>query len=216
MGFNVNQLDQMLNNLGQDATWELAEVCPCKSTRTGGANVTCQVCNGNGLVWNVAIQCRVALEAMSSQREFAMLGMWEKGDIMISLPTDSAAYGAGEWDRFTLLNSTLRIDQVLMKGTNDTLKYSAIVSIESLWAIVAGMRTDFTQGIHFTLNGNVITWLGTPIPIGTQYSVLYVTHPQYFCYRDLVMDRQHGSQNLPRKVHARLMELFRKTLAGIT
>lgn len=216
--FNVNDLNQNLNDKSQQATWETASPCPCKAKRTGGADAQCPVCFGVGVIWNNATICRIALQGMKSVKEFAMLGMWEKGDIMVSLPSDSAAYECGENDRFTLDDSRLRISQVLTRSaTVDLLKYTSIMSIEQIWAIASGARVDFTRGIDYALVGNVITWLApaaVPLPVGTQYSVVYVAHPQYYVYRDLVTDRPHGSQDLPRKVHLRLMELFSRTLVN--
>ncbi len=216
--FNVEELNASLNDLSQAARWEVASQCPCKSRRTGGADTQCLVCHGNGMTWDAATTCRIALQGMKSVKEFAMLGMWEKGDILVSLPSDSAAYECGEYDRFTLTDSRLRISQVLMRGAvSDALKYTAVISIEKIWGIYANARVDFTRGIDYTLVGNVITWLApasTPLPVGSQYTVVYVTHPQYYVYRDLVSDRPHGSQDLPRKVHLRLMELFSRTLVA--
>lgn len=218
MSFDVTQLNRSLNDLSQAATWETASTCPCRSRRTGGADTACPVCHGNGITWDAGVICRVALQGMKSVKEFAMLGMWEKGDIMVSLPSDSAAYECGEHDRFTLTDSRLRISQVIARGpVTDALKYTSVLSIDTIWAIAGGVRVEFVRGVDYTLVGNVITWLApaaASLPVGGQYSVVYVAHPQYYVYRDLVSDRPHGNRDLPRKVHLRLMELFSRTLVA--
>ena len=212
IGFQVRSLNQMLTNLSQSATWEKASLCPCKVKRTGGADTQCPICRGNSIIWAIPIGCRVSLQSMKTNRDFAMFTAWEKGDIMVTLISDSDAYDAGEFDRFTLMDSKLRLDQVLTRGSSDTIKYSSVVGIDEAWGIVNGLRVDLTQGVDFTLTNNLITWLTNVLPIGNQYSLMYVAHPQYYVYRDLVMDRPHGSRTLPRKVHLRLMELFSRAL----
>lgn len=212
-GFNVDGLNNMLSSLGQTAQWQQARICPCRSSTSGGANVNDPVCGGTGYLWSNPIACKIALEAMNTGREYAMTAEWEKGDIVATLPSDSPAYQAGEYDRLTLTQSSLRINHILTRGVNDALRYRHPISIEEVFSVVGGAKTILTPNLDFSLIGNAISWNTNVIPVGTQYSITYTAHPEYFFYKELVMDRPHGGRSLPRKVHLRLMELFGRAIA---
>lgn len=212
IGFIPALLDASLNNLSQAATWEQATLCPCRLPRNGAADPNCAICHGNRFIWGTPVACRVALQGMKTNREFATFAEWEKGDILVTFPSDSPAYRCGEYDRFMLADSTIRMNQILPKGVNDKIKYNHVVSVENVWGIVGGVRVDFVQGVDFTLTGPQITWISNTLSYQAQYSITYIAHPEYYVYRDMVTDRPHGRQSLPRKVHLRLMELFTQAL----
>ena len=213
-GFNVNSLNQMISNLGQTCVWEQASRCPCRSTRTGGASVACPVCNGAGFVWTSPTTCIIGVEGFRVDKQYAMWSEVEKGDQIATIPSDSAAYSAGEYDSFTMLDAEIRIDQILTKGSADRLKYRTVLSLDGAWGIVAGARVDLVQGLDFTLNGNLITWTSSAIPVGAQYSITYVARPEFYVYRTLVSDRPHGHVPLPRKVHLKGTDCLNKALVN--
>ena len=213
LGFNVDSLNTMLSNLGQMAHWQQAQLCPCRSATSGGPNVKDPVCAGTGYLWSNPISCKIALEGMNTGREFAMTTGWEKGDIMATLPSNSPAYQAGEYDRLTLIQSSIRINHLLTRGGNDYLRYRSPIDIVEVFAIVGGQKRVLTPNVDFSLIGHAISWNTNVIPVGTQYSILYTAHPEYFVFKELVMDRPHGGRALPRKVHLRLMELFGRAMS---
>lgn len=213
LGFNVDSLNNMLSNLGQTAQWQQAQLCPCRSASSGGADVKDPICGGTGYVWLDAMACKIAVEGMNTSREFGMTNEWEKGDLVATLPSDSAAYQAGEFDRLTLTQSSLRLNHILVRGNNDKLRYRSPIAIAQLFAIIGGVKTVLAPTVDYTLSGNTIVWNSSTLPVGERYSVIYTAHPEYYVYKELVMDRPHGGKSLPRKVHLRLMELFGRAIA---
>lgn len=214
LGFSVEGFNAFLANLGQAATWERASLCPARSLRTGGADVTCPVCGGTGYLWSAPQAVTVGITAMRSEREYAAPSEWEQGDVIATIGSDSPAYAAGPFDRFRLTQAALRFNHILVRGVNDTLKYRAPVSLIEVWAIVGGAKTVLTAGTDFNLVGNTIVWVSGTVAAGQQYSVTYTARPEYFVFRDLVQDRPHeGGLALPRKVQLRLMELLARAVA---
>ena len=201
----------MLELIGQAATWERASRCPCRSTRTGGADVACVVCKGIGWIWDAPQPCAFGVSGSTPSRKFAAFGEWEDGDVLLTIPSDSLAYDMGERDRITMTQSSLRSTEVLTRGTNETLRYSQPIALSTVWGIVANARQEFYDSIDFQLDGHTMLWLTTTLSAGQQYSVLYTARPQYFVYRELVGDRPMGGRSMPRKVHVKLMELFNRT-----
>ena len=212
-GFNPRAMDNMVNSLGQPVTWQRALLCPCRASRTGGADVTCTVCGGNSYTYDDPIETRVALQEMKTSRQWAQFSEVERGDILCTIPTDSLAYEAGEYDRITYGDGSLRVTHVLKRGENDTLKYHFPIAIIKVWAVINNAIVSVDRYTDFTLTGNVLTWITSTIPVGQAYSVLYTAKPEYFVFRDLVTDRQHGGVALPRKVQLRLMDLMSRALA---
>lgn len=212
LGFSVCGFNAMLALAGQPATWERALVCPCRTTRTGGADPACAVCQGRGFIWESPQAVTIGLNGVNLRREWAPFSQWENGDIVAIIPSDSPAYRAGEYDRFTLTQAVLPLTMILTRGVNDTLKYRTIQSVLKVWAIVNGAKKEFVEVVagegDYTLNGNTFAWVTNELQPGQQYSVLFEAHPEYGVYKDLLHDRPIGGQALPRRVHLRHMPLL--------
>lgn len=213
-GFSVGGFNGFLKNLGQQATWERASICPDRSHRTGGTNPKCVVCQGRGHLWSAPQDVTVGFTSMQTVREFGTLSQWEQGDGIVTIGSDSPAYGAGDFDRLTLTNAIVRVCHVLTRGSNDKLKYRFPVAILEVWAIVASAKVVLVKDTDFTLSGNTITWITNTVQLEQNYTVLYTARPEYFVYRDWLQDRPHQrGLALPRKVHVRLMELMNRAVA---
>jgi len=212
LGFNVQMLNGMLANLGQHCIWEQASRCPCRSTRTGGASVSCPVCAGAGFLWSNPTSCDIGVEGFRVDRQYAMWSEVEKGDQVATIPSDSAAYAAGEYDSFTMTDTALRLDQVLTRGTSDVLRSRSVLSLDRVSCILAGAYTLLLPGIDYTFAGHTITWISSTLPVGAQYSVTYIARPEFYVYRTLVSDRPHGHVPLPRKVHLKSMDTLNRAL----
>jgi len=212
LGFCPDRLNTMLQLIGQAATWERASRCPCRSTRTGGADVACVVCKGVGWIWDAPQPCSFGVSGSTPSRKFAAFAEWEDGDVLLTIPSDSPAYDMGERDRITLTDSSLRSAEVLTRGTQDTLRYRKPIAILTVWAIVNTIRKEYYESIDYLMDGPTIRWLTDPFPAGQPYSVLYRARPEYFVYRELAGDRPMGGRSMPRKVHVKLMELWNRVV----
>lgn len=202
----------MLDQYAQRVSWERALKCPCRSTRTGGALPDCPVCSGNGWLWESPVEVRMPVQKMQTSRKWATQTEWEDGDLLVTVLPSSEAYALAEYDRLTLVESSLTLSHVLTRGNGDRLKYRFPLAVE-VWAIVGNAKADLVEGTDFTLNGNVLTWLTNTVPSGGQYSVRYQARPQYFVYRELVSDRRVGGSAMPRKVQVRLMDLMDRAVS---
>ena len=212
LGFCPDRLNAMLQLIGQAVTWERASRCPCRSTRTGGPEVSCPVCRGVGWIWDTPVPCMLGVSGSTPSRKFAAFTEWEDGDVLVTIPSDSPAYDMGERDRITLTDASHRMSEVLTRGVNDQLRYRKPLVIHSVWAIVSNERKDYHDLIDYKVDGHTVTWLTAGPAQNQQYAVLYNAQPEYFVYRELVGDRPMGGRSMPRKVHVKLMELFNRAV----
>lgn len=195
--------------LGQKVTWARAFACPCRSPTSGAAEQGCPVCQGRGVAWDQPIAAWTGLAGMKIAREWAMFGEWESGDVVVTIPSDSPLYGAGENDRVTFINSTEAFSSILMGGV-DHLPFQATEINRLVW------RDPVTKaltvgGIPSEAPDGTLTWTSGAPPAGVQYSISGRRNPEYWLFKDLVQDRHHhAGRALPRRVALRRFDLFGK------
>jgi len=206
--FNVDLLNNGITRAGQPALWFQAFTCPCRKPETLGADPTCPVCDGRGSRWDAGVAVQIGFATPQATREFDLPTAWVNGDAMITLPTDSPAYHAGEYDRFVLTETTYRYSSILSRGTTDTLPYHRIACVERVWMIANGQPITLREYVDYRLDENRLVWLTNAVPVGTQYAVQYRAMAEYFVFKDLVQDHHAFGDALPRKVHVRVMSLF--------
>ena len=214
-GFNVDRMNAFLQSIGMNATWARVSKCPCLAERTGGVDVSCPVCDGLGYLWQTPTAVVLGISSMNGTRQYAMFSEWQKGDLVCTIPSNSAAYDAGEFDRIVLTQGQYLWDEVHKRGLNDRLKYTSIKEVIEVWAIVGGVKTVLVAETDYHLNGATIEWLTSTVENGQQYAVKYKAAPEYFIFHNLVQDRPQEGKPLPRRVQLRLMDLFdRKGIAA--
>lgn len=208
MQLSEELFNTFLGNIGVRVAWSRASECPCRTTRTGGTNVDCPVCEGLRYIWEEAIPTTIGLQGLKLDRQFGAMAEWQKGDAIATIPSDSPAYVCGEYDRFIVTDAENRFNVVLTKG-KDRLKHNGVKAIERVFSVIGGTVQEYQEWDHYERNGRDLIWYDSAgMPMGTQYSIRYVASPEYFVYRDLPQDRPQFSLNLPRKVTVRLMDLF--------
>lgn len=233
----VAQLDpakfnRLLSNkrpgLGQNVSWRRSFLCPCRSFTSGSPQQGCPICGGRGVAWDPAIPAWTALAGMKIAREWALFGLWQSGDVVISIPEDSPLFDIGENDRVDFPDSSQPFSIILMGGIS-VLPFP-IKSISRVVWKDPGTHLLVTGGIPTVGPGNVLSW-GLPDPFsddfsdqfgagrapadsigppdGVQYSISGQRIPQYWMFRDLVQDRHHhAGLRLPRRVALRAFDLF--------
>ncbi len=209
MKLSVPAFNAFLGGIGQSVTWSAAFACPCRDPVSGASNYSCPVCSGTGEYWIAPVAAVMALSAQKIQRQWEQFGMYENGDVVVTLPSDTPAYAMGEFDRVVFSQSSEPFSFTFTHDGTDKLKGS-IVSIQSVFWLLNGVTV--TQGGIPTVGvGGVLTWPAgqIPPPTGAQYSITGRKNPEYFCYGNFPQDRAHqGGEALPRRVVLRRFDLF--------
>lgn len=226
-----NRLLTAAGGVGQRFIWLRASLCPCRNLQSGQALPSCPICGGKGVTWGEAQVAWAGMAGMKSVREWAAFGMWESGDVVLSIPSNSPFYSGGEFDRVIMLDSTEPFDTIFVRGSER--QTYPVVSIDTVWWIDPTTKTRVNGPIPPVAPDGLFFWapslgtensvmlaleqggflIGDYIPstpvLGTQYSMRGRKRPEYFIYRDFPVDRAHyGGQPLPRRVVMRRFDLF--------
>ncbi len=220
--FDADDLDDLVVGFEQPAAWQRAQECPCRGARDGAADPTCAVCAGIGFTWAPAVEFKLTLTSFETSREYGQPGMYEKGDCMLVLPatqlnTSAAPYVRTPFEPYTLLGENDRVvaltggqrqTSVIVKG-KDKIPHVEQAEIIECYAVVDDDRVVYTLTTDFSMSGRNVVWVsGHGPPTGVKYALTYLSRPEWYAYRDLVVQRQHQTKNLPRRVHLKGAEAF--------
>lgn len=195
-----------LNGIGQNFTWRKSYACPCVNPATASPRLDCPHCAGKGVLWAAPVSGVAAVPSQSVQREYAKIGNWEQGDMILSIPGDSPLYAIGERDRVVQLNGHDPFSINLRRGTNDRLPWKAR-SIDRVFWIAGADLVDGGQASQ--QSDGTLTFSGAAPPSGSTYSVSGTKFSEFFVYRDYPTDRgHHFGKKLPVKVQLRRFDLF--------
>lgn len=202
------KLNRLANNFAQLALWRQADQCPCESPQTGAALAGCPACHGLGWTWRSPVPVSVAISGQKVQRAWATFGLYENGDVVVTLPSDNPVYEIGEFARVLLQNTTSPFSRVYVRGANDTLNPEAIESIDRVhWLDAESVQVN--GGIPVVDDGGVLLWSSGEPPAGQQYTITGREHPEYFVWGEFPQDRaHHRGEPLPRRVVMRRFDLF--------
>lgn len=205
--------NQFLRSIGQNVTWRRALDCPCRDLYSGAALSSCPQCHGKGSIWLAAVDAHTGLSSMSASKQWANFGVWEQGDVMLTIPGDSPLYAAGQFDQIILSNSSEPYSLTMIRGQNDRFNWP-VVAVDRVFMLMPddeGAMVITESALPTVNEGGTLTWpdTGTAPEAGQQFSITGRRRPVYFLYQDLPSDRaHHGGQPLPRKVVARQFDLF--------
>lgn len=209
MKLNPGAFNRWIANVGQRVLWRRSYSCPCTDEFSGAAKTDCPQCRGKGHIWDahgVEGVCGVAQQQV--QPQWQDFGNFEQGDMVMTVPSDSALYDMGRFDRVILLNSTDRFSRIYTRGTGEKLDVPAMSIDRVFW-----LSQDRTQQIEggipvFDADGN-LTWSSGEPPVGVQYSLTGVRYTEYFVWQQLPSDRnEHQGAQLPKRVQLRKFDLF--------
>lgn len=212
MQFNPAKFNALLSvqtGLAQHLTWAKAALCPCRNPTSGAARKGCPNCGGRGVSWGSPVPAWSGLAGMKIAREWANFGLWESGDVVMTVPSDSPFYAAGENDRVQMTDSSEPFSLILTRG-HDKLTFTA-KEIDRVWWLDQTTQTLVDGGIPVEAADGTLTWpTGTTAPpAGVQYSISGRKVPEYYLFRDFPQDRAHsGGLPLPRRVVLRRFDLF--------
>lgn len=203
--------NRLIGHLGQAALWRPSQLCPCRDPYSGAADPGCAACHGRGVFWRAPIRCKVGLTGLKVAREWRDFGMWEDGDVVLTLPSDSPVYAAAENDQIILTDSSVPWAETHTRGAPDERWPAYLVKAEAIAVLEAGVPVAAgVPRLPPTETGGPPAWGDATRPaIGQQYSVRGRRRPIYYVFRQLPQDRaHHGGLTLPRRVSVRSFDLF--------
>jgi len=191
--------------MGQHVLWRKSYRCPCIDSHTGGADPGCPQCGGRGRSWGDPIASVIGVAGQKVQRQWQQFGVYEDGDVVLTIPSNSDVYAIGEFDRITLTDNSAPFENVLVRG-NERI-YGEELTIERIFWL--DDDKNIVEGSIPTVTDGIPAWSGNPPPVGRQYSIRGRRAPEYYHFRDMDQDRQHHQGvDLPRRVVVRNFDLF--------
>lgn len=208
------RFNRFLAKMGQAVIWRRAHNCPCRDPRSGAPRHDCTLCR-NGRIWDPPVCTHLALTGQKLTQAWARFGMWENGDVVCSLASNTPIYKMSDFDRVLFTDSTVPFSHTLTNsGGPQKLPFVATSVDRVLWAqepaLPGGEDTLVNGRIPRLGEDGALSWpSGGGPPVGISYTVSGRKHPEYFCFSDFPQDRaHHGGRALPRKVVLRMFDLY--------
>lgn len=212
MRLNAAAFDRHLANLGQDVLWRRSYACACVNPASGQPDPKHALCMGKGRLWDTPVRTVVGIANQDVKAELAQLGLWESGDMVLSIPQSSPLWDAGQYDRVTMLNATNVFSQPLTRGAPSERLLFQPVKITRVFWLHPQTRALVEGQIPHVSEAGVLSWPnGGDPPAGTTYSITGEKHDEYFIWGQFPSDRNmHQGVRLPKKVVARKFDLFNR------
>ena len=208
MRLNPAAFNTFLAGIGQRMLWQSASACPCIEVHSGAAKPGCPLCLGKGHIYAAGVECVAGVASQKVVKQWAAFGMYEQGDAILVIPSDSPLYAAGRWDKITMLNGSDRFSRVLTRGRNDRL-HESILSVDKVFWLNPAGDTVVPGGIPTVAPDGSLTWASGEPPAGTKYTIEGQRRPTYFVFDNMPSDRnQHQGALLPKNLVARQWDVM--------
>lgn len=199
--------NQFLAHIGQRFLWRRAYDCPCINPHSGAARHDCPHCAGKGQVWDEPIEGVAGAAGYRVQREWAQFGVWESGDLVVTIPSNSPLYAMGQFDRVTMLNGTEPFSLTFTRGHNDVLQFPVERIDRVFWYDDDDSLVD--GGIPTVAADGTLHWDSDEPPAGKRYSISGTKRTEFYCWGEFPSNRNmHSGEPLPRRVVLRRFDLF--------
>jgi hypothetical protein len=197
--------------IGQRVLWRRSSLCPCRDVYSGQATPGCQHCHGKGIMWGRGVPAHTGLTSQKSARQWLDFSAIEQGDQVLTVPSDSPLYAAGENDLVIMADSSQPYQVVLLRDGDEKADPTAYAFDRCFWlrpgtqALVEAAipRMDPATG--------ALSWPDpehAPEP-GVHFTLRGRRRPVYFVFRDLPQDRAHAAGlPLPRRIVTRKFDLM--------
>ena len=209
MQLNPDAFNRHLNNLGQQFLWRRAFRCPCANQYSGAADPSCPQCSGKSWLWIDPVSAVAGMSSQKSQLKWAQFGLWQDGDAVVTVGSDSPMYGMGQFDRVTMLNNTTQFSLNLTRGGVNEKLSDPIKSVTRVFWLDG--NSSIVDGSLPTVgaDGSLIWPASNSPPQGTMYSISGVRFNEYFCWGPFPSERgEHQGALLPKRVVLRRFDLF--------
>lgn len=209
--FNPQAFDQFLSGIGQKVQWRRSWACACVNPDSGAPDPKHQLCLGKGRLWDAPVATVTGIASQNVQLEWQNSGLYEAGDMVLSIPQVSPLWDAGQYDRILLLNSTDVFSQPFKRGApNERLLFTPARITRCFWLSPSNPNEIIEGGLPvFDANGYPSWPNGGEPPPGTKYSLTGEKFDEYFVFLSLASDRnEHSGMRLPKRLTARKWDLF--------
>lgn len=209
MRLNPGHFNRFLNNIGQQFLWRRAYACSCVDPHSGAPDTKCSFCVGKGRQWIEPVRASAASAGQKTQVSWAKMGLYEQGDMVMTVPENSPLWDAGQFDRVTMLNATDRFSQPMKRGAPTEKLLFTVKQVDRVFWINKATNTIVEGGIPtFDANGRPVWAAGEPPP-GMSYSISGTRLSEYFIYMDLPRNRNmHDGARLPKLTVLRRWDLM--------
>lgn len=200
-------LDALIDRSGTTATLRIATRCGCYDVRTGAPDPACMLCMPFGVIWDDPVPTKVFGPNRKPTRRQDAAGNFDASDAFFTFKTGILP---PRGSRVTLPLSQLVVDDMLVKGERDVIRYPNVVAVEAAFYMgrdqpegseynVVKHDLTFTGSTpHLTFAGRQVTWaVGSAVPDGTVYRVRFKALVEYLVWED--QDRNEGGNALPGK-----------------
>lgn len=209
MRFSRQNFNRHLKNIGQDVSWRPAYVCACIEPTTGSPDPKCKLCSKRGWIYGDAVATVCGVSKQETQAQWAESGLWEQGDVVVTVPEVSPMWDGGQYDRVILLNATEKFSLPLRRGdVGDNLKLYDVVSIDRVFWKHPTTQMAVAGGIPTWDAAGVLSWSEREPPIGTQYSITGTRRIEYYIFGNFPANRnEHQGMRLPKRVVLRRWDM---------
>lgn len=209
MQLQPGAFNALLNNFGEWFTWSRSSACPCMNPTSGAANPRCPRCSGKGRLWLSATRAKAAIASSKVQLEWSKFGMWESGDMVLSVPENSPLYEMGQFDRVLCDTNTDTFSLVLIRGGVNEVIHGSVKSVSRVFWLDAD--SNIVDGAIPTVSASgVPSWAGAGAPpTGKPYTIEGEKFTEYYVFGSFPNDRmKHEGARLPRRMVLRKFDLL--------
>lgn len=212
MRFNPGAFDRHLANIGQKVQWRRSYGCACINPASGQPDPKHALCQGKGRLWDAPLTTVVGVASQKVQLAWIQAGMYEQGDMVLSIPQSSPLWDSGQYDRVLMLNSTTVFSQPLTRHAPSERIIFQVDKISRCFWLHPTTRLIVEGGIPVVDAEGRLSWPnGGEPPAGTTYSLTGTKFDEYFVWADLPSDRnEHSGMRLPKRLVARKFDLFNR------
>lgn len=211
MRLSPTAFNSFLAGIGQKYLWSRSYACPCINPQSGAAKPSCPLCGGRGRQWLASVAGVAGMAGAKTQREWQQFGVYENGDVVVTIGSDTAMYTMGQFDRVRALNATNQFSVVLTHGAVVERLLMTVNKINDVFWLDPTGTTVIHGGIPAVNPDGTLTWSTGEPPAATQYTISGSKYLEYFCYRDFPSNRnEHSGAPLPKRVVLRDFDLFNR------
>lgn len=211
MQFNSRAFDTFLTGIGQKVLWRRSFACACVNPSSGQPDPKHALCMGKGRIWDAPVETVTGVGGHKAQLKWAAMGMWEAGDLVLSIPQSSPLWNSGAFDRVTALNAVGVFSQPMVRGAPSEKLLFKPATVDRCFWLHPATRAVVEGGIPVVSDTGVPSWpggAGEP-PAGTTYSLTGTKYAEYFLFDEIPGGRnQHSGMPLPKFAVARRFDLF--------
>ena len=212
MRLSPQRFNQQLADQGQRMLWQRARVCPCRESHSGGAKEDCPICDGRGTFWDKGIPTRAGVVGAKILREFAAFGAWEDGDVMVSIPSNTPMWNAGENDRVVFADGHQPFQVVMRHNSTAKLRFPLLRIERCFWLGPNGSTVLECTAPRVDPDTGALSWLDltqAPDP-GAQFTIAGQRRPEYFLWRYIPVSRAHyNGLDFPKRATLKPFDLFK-------